>query len=112
MLTHVLLFSCKASTQYYHFYSHSSTGAVTTGTTPTATPEAPEDPTTKAAAYTSRDEIVPCDCVLLRGKAVVNEASLTGTSLWLLIVCFVFRFDRFRLTCRRCFCPIYKKALL
>ena len=56
-------------------------GAVTTGANPTATPEAAEDPTTKAAAYTSRDEIVPCDCVLLRGKAVVNEASLTGMYL-------------------------------
>lgn len=31
-----------------------------------------------AAPLTSRDEIVPCDCVLIRGKAVVNEASLTG----------------------------------
>jgi cation-transporting ATPase 13A1 len=29
---------------------------------------------------TSRDDIVPCDCILLRGAAVVNEASLTGRS--------------------------------
>lgn len=50
-----------------------------TAATPATPPANPvEDATTKAAAYTSRDEIVPCDCVLLRGKAVVNEASLTG----------------------------------
>lgn len=66
-----------------------------TPTTPgaAATAAAPpvEDATTKAAAYTSRDEIVPCDCVLLRGKAVVNEASLTGRFflLFLMFPCFV-----------------------
>ena len=27
---------------------------------------------------TSRDEIIPCDCLLLKGKVVVNEESLTG----------------------------------
>ena len=27
---------------------------------------------------TTRDEVVPCDCLLLQGAAVVNEASLTG----------------------------------
>jgi cation-transporting ATPase 13A1 len=30
---------------------------------------------------TARDEIVPCDCLLLTGAAVVNEASLTGESI-------------------------------
>jgi manganese-transporting P-type ATPase len=34
-----------------------------------------------ATPLTSRDEIVHCDCVLIRGKAVVNEASLTGESV-------------------------------
>lgn len=24
------------------------------------------------------DDVVPCDCVILRGSAVVNEATLTG----------------------------------
>ena len=27
---------------------------------------------------TARDEVVPCDCLLITGAAVVNEASLTG----------------------------------
>jgi cation-transporting ATPase 13A1 len=30
---------------------------------------------------TARDEVVPCDCLLLTGAAVVNEASLTGESI-------------------------------
>jgi cation-transporting ATPase 13A1 len=27
---------------------------------------------------TARSEVVPCDCIMLSGSAVVNEASLTG----------------------------------
>jgi cation-transporting ATPase 13A1 len=42
----------------------------------TATTNVAEDE--KKAPITSRDDIVPCDCLLLRGSAVVNEASLTG----------------------------------
>lgn len=30
---------------------------------------------------TSKDEIIPCDCLLVKGSAVVNEASLTGESV-------------------------------
>jgi cation-transporting ATPase 13A1 len=32
-----------------------------------------------ALSMTSNDDIIPCDCLLLKGSAVVNEASLTGT---------------------------------
>ena len=35
----------------------------------------------KPISATSMDEIIPCDCLLLRGSAVVNEASLTGESV-------------------------------
>ena len=30
------------------------------------------------ARKTTADDIVPCDCVLLRGSAIVNESTLTG----------------------------------
>jgi magnesium-transporting ATPase (P-type) len=49
------------------------------GTVTTAAAAAADEP---PVALTSRDEIVPCDCVLVRGKAVVNEASLTGKSVY------------------------------
>lgn len=35
----------------------------------------------ESTPITSRSDIIPCDCLLLRGSAVVNEASLTGELL-------------------------------
>jgi cation-transporting ATPase 13A1 len=34
-----------------------------------------------AAPNNAAEDIIPCDCVLLRGSAVINEASLTGESV-------------------------------
>ena len=31
-----------------------------------------------------KDDIVPCDCLLLRGSAIVNESTLTGNDVILI----------------------------
>ncbi len=67
--------------------SSSSATSVTSTTTNTVTSSATKSTTAdavtegndkKGRSLTSLDEIIPCDCLLLKGKAVVNEASLTG----------------------------------
>ena len=34
-----------------------------------------------SASNNAAEDIIPCDCLLLRGSAVINEASLTGESV-------------------------------
>jgi cation-transporting ATPase 13A1 len=34
------------------------------------------------------DEVVPCDCLLLHGSAVANEATLTGAFEWRVFILF------------------------
>lgn len=66
-------------------FKRRSTGPITnpttnlTGTVVETNPN--ETPPTQSIAITSRDEVIPCDCLLLRGDAVVNESSLTGESV-------------------------------
>jgi magnesium-transporting ATPase (P-type) len=48
-----------------------------TNTTPSTIP-ALVSGNVDAVPETARSDIVPCDCLLLSGSAIVNEASLTG----------------------------------
>eukprot|EP01040_Poterioochromonas_malhamensis_P009840 gene9840-10684_t len=53
----------------------------TTVANTSAKEEKKDEPEEKHIPVTSKDEIIPCDCVLVKGSAVVNEASLTGESV-------------------------------
>merc|ERR550532_3105343 len=49
--------------------------------TATRAPPPPKDGTAPTAEEDKfAPDIVPCDCVIIRGEAVANEASLTGES--------------------------------
>ena len=51
----------------------------------TVDPKAIKDKNSSAAATPQQaivpNEVIPCDCVIIRGSAVVNEATLTGESI-------------------------------
>lgn len=66
------------SVSYKKQATKKSTDVTTTSTAATANSPAQTDDSTSP---TSRNEIIQCDCILLRGSAVVNEASLTGESI-------------------------------
>ena len=75
--------------------SSSSATSATSTTTNTVTSSATKSTTAdavtegndkKGRSLTSLDEIIPCDCLLLKGKAVVNEASLTGNLMIMMMM--------------------------
>ena len=75
--------------------SSSSATSATSTTTNTVTSSATKSTTAdavmegndkKGRSLTSLDEIIPCDCLLLKGKAVVNEASLTGNLMMMMMM--------------------------